>query len=119
MRFERVFGPMPLVIVESPFAGETPAELSRNKRYACAAMRDCLARGEAPYASHLLMPQCLDDTSAEERELGMRVGFEWGRKADLVAVYEDLGVSPGMALGIEIATSRGVKIERRKLWEAR
>ena len=38
------------VIVESPYAGD----VERNIAYVRAAMRDCLMRGEAPLASHLL-----------------------------------------------------------------
>ena len=44
---------MERVIIESPFAGD----VDRNLRYARAAMRDCLLRGESPYASHLLYTQ--------------------------------------------------------------
>ena len=38
------------VIVESPYAGD----IETNVAYARAALRDCLSRGEAPIASHLL-----------------------------------------------------------------
>lgn len=44
---------MRLVIIESPFAGD----VVRNLRYLRACMRDCLRRGEAPYASHALYTQ--------------------------------------------------------------
>lgn len=44
---------MKLVIVESPYAGD----VKTNVAYARAAIRDCLMRGEAPYASHLLYTQ--------------------------------------------------------------
>ena len=54
------------VIVESPYAGD----VERNERYARACIRDCLLRGEAPFASHLLYTQAgvLDDTIKEERD---------------------------------------------------
>jgi hypothetical protein len=39
-----------LVVVESPYAGD----VERNVKYAKACMLDCLHRGEAPFASHLL-----------------------------------------------------------------
>ena len=42
--------PMVLVLLESPYAGY----VERNLAYARACMRDCLLRGEAPFASHLL-----------------------------------------------------------------
>jgi hypothetical protein len=46
-----------LVIIESPYAGDPDGNLA----YARAALADSLARGEAPFASHLLYPQVLDD----------------------------------------------------------
>ena len=55
------------VILESPYAGDVETNL-RNAR---AAMRDCLLRGEAPYASHLLytQPGVLDDGDHGDDEL--------------------------------------------------
>lgn len=38
------------VVIESPYAGD----VERNVRYARASLSDCLRRGEAPLASHLL-----------------------------------------------------------------
>ncbi len=40
------------VIVESPYAGATARIIERNERYLRACLRDCLLRGEAPFASH-------------------------------------------------------------------
>lgn len=61
------------VILESPYVGKTPAERAGNIAYARAAMRDCLLRGESPFASHLLytQPGVLDDDDAEERAIGI------------------------------------------------
>ncbi len=47
---------MEAVILESPYGG-TPEEVERNVKYARACLRDCLLRGEAPFASHLLYTQ--------------------------------------------------------------
>lgn len=90
---------MKLVIIESPFAGD----IARNIAYARACMRDSLARGEAPFASHLLYTQAgiLDDTVPEDRERGIAAGLAWARHADLTAVYADLGISEGIAAGIQ------------------
>lgn len=55
------------VQLESPYAGD----VARNRMYARRAMLDCLRHGEAPFASHLLYTQVLDDTIPEDRELGM------------------------------------------------
>ena len=101
------------VIIESPYAGD----VARNTAYARAAMRDCLLRGEAPYASHLLytQPGVFDDTNPEERKGGIDAGLAWGDVADVVAVYADLGVSEGMKYGIALHEKEGRRIEYRSL----
>jgi len=104
---------MRLVIVESPYAGDIEA----NVEYARRCMADCLARGEAPYASHLLytQPGVLRDEIPAEREAGIRAGFAWRQVADATIVYTDLGVTHGMAYGIADAKQRGTTIEYRIL----
>lgn len=99
------------MIIESPYAGDT----ERNAEYAKACMRDSLERGEAPFASHLLYTQVLDDGIADQRALGMQAGFAWGLEADLVAVYVDLGVSAGMLAGIKRARGRGIEVVERQI----
>lgn len=110
---------MKLVVIESPYAGN----VELNLRYLRAAMADCFARGEASFASHGLytQPGVLDDRIPDERARGMRAGFAWGEKADIVAVYEDLGLTPGMLAGIERAEKRGQRVERRRIpgWDSR
>lgn len=103
-----------LVLIESPYAGDVEA----NEAYARACMRDCLLRGEAPYASHLLYTQAgvLDDTVPDERSLGMRAGIAWGLKAEKTVVYCDRGISGGMAWGIEKAKQAGRPVEYRSLY---
>lgn len=98
-------------VIESPLSGD----FAKNIRYARLCGLDCIRRGEAPYASHLLMTQFLDDALPEERKVGMEAGFAWGALGDLVAVYEDLGVSGGMKMGIDNAVRRGQAIEYRRL----
>lgn len=106
-----------IVIIESPYAGD----VTRNEKYARAAMRDCLMRGEAPYASHLLytQPGVLNDNYPEERNLGIEAGFEFRKLAEKTVVYLDLGISYGMKLGIANSEERRIPIEYRKLagWE--
>ncbi len=106
-------GGLILVIVESPYAGD----VERNVAYARACLRDCLLRGEAPLASHLLytQPGVLDDLVPEERLLGIEAGLSWGRWAEKTVVYHDLGVSPGMELGIARAQVMGRIVEMRTL----
>jgi hypothetical protein len=104
---------MRLVILESPYAGF----VSLNEAYARACLRDCLLRGEAPIASHLLytQPGVLDDTKADERALGIEAGLLWGQFANATVVYTDRGISSGMKLGIERARREGRVIEYRIL----
>lgn len=95
----------PIVIIESPYAAATTFERERNDRYLRAAIRNCLERGEAPFASHAIytLPDVLDDTDPVERELGITAGFAFRRVADRTVVYQDLGISPGMQRGIDQA----------------
>lgn len=100
-----------IVIIESPFAGNR----QENIRYARRALLDSLRRGEAPFASHLLYPQVLEDDLLHERELGMAAGFKFYSVAALCAVYRDMGVSPGMLRGIDVAVAAGLPIEYREI----
>lgn len=104
---------MRLVLIESPYAGD----VERNVAYAKRAVCDSLGRGEAPYASHLFFtqPGVLDDLDPGDRGLGIEAGLAWGARADLTAVYVDLGISDGMRLGIERAQAQGRRIEYRSL----
>lgn len=109
---------MKLVVIESPLSAPTREGIEENKNYAKACVRDSLARGEAPYASHLLydQPGILNDLNGDERKKGMDAGFAWGAKAELIAVYIDKGISQGMNAGIERATDLHIPIEFRRLW---
>jgi len=104
------------VVIESPHAGD----VARNTAYLLLAMRDSLNRGEAPFASHYLYTSVLDDTTPDERDTGIAAGLAWAEVADLVAVYTDLGVSPGMQVGIAMHQARGLRIDYRTVpgWAA-
>lgn len=101
------------VILESPFAGG----VARNVAYARACVRDCLRRGEAPIASHLLytQPGVLRDDVARERSLGIAAGLAWVAVADATVAYTDLGISTGMRTGIDRAEAAGRPVEYRSL----
>lgn len=131
---------MRLVIVESPYAGKPAGWISkvpvlrwlaalvlrwRNVRYARAAVRDSVLRGEAPIASHLLLtqPGILRDHIPEERQRGIEAGLHWGdlshftspARAPLSAFYVDLGISGGMTYGEHRAWIQGRMSVRRTL----
>jgi hypothetical protein len=101
------------VIIESPLAGDMEA----NIEYAKLCLKDSIDRGEAPFASHLIYTEVLDDSLPEERAKGMAMGFAWMQSADLVAVYIDRGISKGMKQGITLAKSIGIPFEMRELNE--
>lgn len=97
---------MRLVVVESPFSGD----VERNLRYLRACLRDCILRGESPYASHALLtqPGVLRDDLPHERNLGIAAGFVWR------------GITHGMIEGLVHAYGIGHPIEPRMLgpdWE--
>lgn len=99
------------VIIESPYAGDVHS----NVLYAKHAVLDCLKRGEAPLASHLLFTQrgILTDESGDERRLGIAAGHAWIECADAVVVYADRGISKGMRIAIKVARTIDVKVEYR------
>lgn len=104
---------MKLVILETPFAGDT----ERNIRFARACMRDSLLRGEAPFAGHLLYTQegILDDKLPDERARGIEAHLAWGRLAVTTVVYMNFGVSVGMSQGIRRAFKERRRVEYRIL----
>lgn len=105
------------VILESPYRGNGYGELTANKAYARACVRDSLLRGEAPIASHLLytQPGVLRDEIPEERELGIAAGLAWINVAELMVLYVDRGVSEGMRQAMIFAQRSGLKVECRSL----
>lgn len=104
---------MRLVIIESPYAGD----IEGNVAYARKCVRDCLLRGEAPIASHLLytQPSILDDAVPAERQHGIDAGLAWLAVAHASVVYTDLGISLGMEHGIAAARAAGVPVEFRAI----
>jgi hypothetical protein len=106
------------VVIESPFRATDAYTTEQHMAYLRAAMTDCLNRGENPIASHLIFPCVLDDDNHFDRALGIQCGLEWGAFADAVAVYRDLGISPGMKLAITHYASTGKPIEYRMIDDA-
>lgn len=80
-------------------------------------MRDCLGRGEAPFASHGLytQPGVLDDDKPLERKHGIEAGFAWREVAEVTVVYTDLGITEGMKVGIADAAYKRREVEYRQL----
>lgn len=115
---------MKRVYLESPYA--PPASMApmsepwlerRNEhvRYAHAAIRDSLRRGEAPIASHVLYTTALNDRKPDEREKGIQAGFSWALHAQAWVVYVDFGVSRGMWEGLKLCRQLGRVAHFRQL----
>lgn len=104
-----------LVIIESPYRATPHYSEEQHRLYLMHCIEFCVRQNEAPFASHLLLPEVLDDDDQFERAFGIRCGFAWGQHADLVAVFSDFGVSPGMTDAIEHWNKLGKRIEWRKL----
>lgn len=83
-----------LVMIESPYSGD----IEKNTSYARLAVKDSIVRGETPFASHLFYPQptILNEEDPEQRYLGIRLGYNWGEKAEAIIFYVDYGMSVGM-----------------------
>ena len=105
------------VVIETPYRGNGYKDLEINIRYARACMRDCLLRGELPFASHLLYTQegILNDRHPLERTQGINAGLEWAKAAKFTIVYEDRGYSAGMEAGIRAAKEAGRPVIYRRL----
>lgn len=100
------------MIVESPYKGF----VIRNEAYGKMVLLDCVRRGESPYASHLILTQCLDDTNAAERMVGIQAGFVWRIVADFTAFYCDFGFSDGMTEAFKLCVEKKYPFEIRTLW---
>lgn len=101
------------VILESPFRGSILANIA----YARECLRDSLARGEAPLASHLLytQPGLLNDELESQRQQGIAAGHAWIAFADALVVYTDYEITEGMQAAINLAGRTKTPIEFRKI----
>ena len=97
----------PIVVIESPYAGDVTA----NVAYAQRAMLDALHKGLAPFVSHLLYTQVLDDLLPQEREHGISAGLAFHHVADIVLFYEDRGWSRGMLSAREHCDHHNIRYE--------
>ena len=106
------------VCIESPLKGD----IARNIRYADACLLDSLERGEAPFLGHLLYPRVLTDLDPQQRLRGIQAHLVWLRRAEVVVIYTDHGISEGMQSAIDLAETECIHVEYRTLgagWEER
>lgn len=98
------------VTIESPYAGD----MARNEIYLQRCIRDCLERGESPYASHQMLTGALDDTVLEQRQLGIDAGLAMSSLTHMSVFYVDYGMSTGMVQALEqtLNTKRAFVLRR-------
>jgi hypothetical protein len=108
---------MKLVVLESPFAAFDEYTVEDNIEFARRCMRDCILKGEAPIASHLLytQPGILDDEIPEERAIGIEAGLLWAAHAEEAVFYTDRGFSRGMKQALERHQREGRPVVLRTL----
>lgn len=87
---------MRTICVESPFAAATTELEEEHVEYALNCMESMLHAGYAPFLSHLLYTQVLNDYDAGERELGLEAGMAMGDRCSERWFFVDYGFSPGM-----------------------
>ncbi len=88
------------VMLFTPFTGD----MEKNAEYADKCIRDSLSKGESPLSSRLLFGK-----------IGIKAGLLWIKGAELVVIYEDLGISKCMELGIERARIEGCPFTYRRI----
>lgn len=105
------------VIIESPYATNNYHSQEEHERYLERCILDCIRRDETSYASHKQITGALDDANAEEREAGIRLGFEMAKfiTGVTIVVYLDYGLSSGMSRGINEHLRAGREVEFRQI----
>ena len=93
----------PLVYICSPYAGDMETNAENARKYS----RFAVENMAIPFASHLLMPQYMDEGT--ERELALRMGIIFLSKCEQLWVFGER-MSNGMAYEIKKAVSMGKKV---------
>jgi hypothetical protein len=110
-RRERVSGVgMKKVFICSRYRADEKHSIEDNVRRALYACRTAANKGCAPYAPHLYLPLCLDDSDPAERELGMAAGREFLAVCDEVWQW-GATVSEGMAKELALAAELGIPVK--------
>ena len=100
---------MKKVFVCSPLKGNTEENIRKAKRY-CTYVVAC---GYLPVAPHVYFTTFLEDSNAEEREIGMTMGLE------LLLLCDELWIfgkeSEGMKTEIMQASKQGIMIIKKEM----
>lgn len=99
----REIAPGTVVYIASPLSGD----VEQNLQFARQACRYAISEGAVPFAPHLLYTQMLDDSSPEERQLGIDMGSRMLKLCDELWLCGDR-ISPGMADEKALAERLGI-----------
>lgn len=97
----------PLVYLASPYRGNR----DQHEAFARMALYYAIQSGAVPIAPHLLYPQVLDDSLAEERALGITLDLALLNRCDALWLCGD-EISAGMELELEEARKEGIPCRR-------
>lgn len=101
---------MKKVYICAPLGGDVEENLRRVRRYT----KYALLCGAAPVVPHFYA-ECLDDSKAKEREIGMAAGLSLLWFCDEMWIFGD-EVTEGMAA--EMQFCKNLNVKTRKIWEA-
>lgn len=107
--------PRRCVVLVSPFMAEDYTKANMAKRYADRCTKDSVNKQEAPLVSHSFYYDVLNVKNPIERDIGLQSQLSWIKHAELVAVYVDLGITPGMRVAINNAILLSKRIEYRTI----
>lgn len=100
------------VIALTPFAGEDVVNLQKFKRYSKRVIQDCISRGEAGIVVNSFLAST-DSMTNQGRAIAIGSAVEWVKVAEVIAVYEDYGITPTMQTILNVAQQRNKRIEFR------
>jgi hypothetical protein len=125
----------PVVLIESPYSGKGTEAI----RYLACCLLDSVLHGEAPIASHAILPLCLpENVESYGGKTGRKIGLEcresmsmllewrtgedcepWHRPHEIQCVrYVDLDISRGMARNGNYLPNRELEGEALRVWSA-
>ncbi|GEM88172.1 DUF4406 domain-containing protein [Meiothermus granaticius] len=99
---------MKRVFICSPYSGDVKHNVQAAQGYCL----EALIEGCAPFASHLLYPQMLNDANPVEREWGIQAGLEFLLTCSEVWVYGQ--PTEGMKREIAFAEAAGIPVIERQ-----
>lgn len=103
------------VMAISPFMTEDTAKSTKMIRYARRCADDCFNRNEAAIMMNLFYWSVGTYSTAIERDKALHAAMSWVPGMELLAVYVDFDITPAMQVIINVAETKGKKIEYRSI----